>query len=1062
HAGAVVPVALDAERSAAVRALGRRHGTTPFMTVLAGWAALLGRLSGQDDVVVGTPAANRPRTELEGLIGLFLNTLALRADLSGAPTVADLLARVKSRALAAQRHQHLPFEQVVELLQPARSLSHTPVFQVFFTWENVPQGRLELPGVQVSPLPRAARATAKFDLSLFLEEEDGRIVGGIEYATALFDRETVERWAGFLGRLLEGMAADDGRRVDRLPLLSAAERRAVEAAAEAGRVRPSNPHLPFAAEEVEQSIPRRFRARVAADPGRVALRAREGEWSYAGLDALARRVARGVVAALGAGEGRVGLLFDPGAPMVAAILGALMAGKTYVPLDPAWPEARMRGVLGDAGAGLILAGDGQLPAARRLAEAEDADASPRVVLHVDAACPSIALDGDADDAGPVDTPPDAIAYLLYTSGSTGEPKGVAQSHRNVLGHCRAYANALHIAPGDRVALVASYATDAAVMDLYGALLNRASLHLFDVREEGVERLAPWLRAEAITIYHSTPTLFRALVREDAAADDFATVRLVVLGGEAVFRPDFERFRRAFRPGAIFVNGLGPTESTLALQEMMDHGARAHGHGIPAGRAVEGTEVLLLDESGEPAEVYARGEIVIRGPHVALGYRGRPALTAKAFVPDPAGRGRRMYRTGDVGRRLPDGRIEFLGRRDEQVKVRGYRVEPDEVAAVLRHVAGVRAAAVVARADGPDGAARLVAYVVADEAVRTEALRSRLAERLPEYMVPAAYVRLDALPLTSSAKLDRRALPAPDDDAYARRGHEAPADDTERALAAVWSELLDVGRIGRWDDFFALGGHSLLAVQAVSRVRRALGVEAAVRDLFRHPVLADFARFLADAAPAAAQPVLPAPPAERTALSFAQQRLWFLEQMGGLGSAYHVGRTLRLRGVLDRTALLRALDRIVARHEALRTTFPLVDGEPVQRVAPAEVSGFRVVEHDLRGRADAEAEAERIVAAEAAAPFDLAEGPLVRGRLARVGDDDHVLAVRMHHAVSDAWSTGVFLAELGALYAAFHAGRADPLPPLAVQYADWSAWQRRRVAGDAREAQARYWTEALSG
>jgi len=1103
HAGAVVPVVLGRERSAALRALGRRHGATPFMTVLAGWAALLGRLAGQRDVVVGTPAANRPRTELEGLIGLFLNTLALRADLAGAPTAAGLLARVKARALAAQQHQHLPFEQVVELLHPARSLSHTPVFQAFFTWENVPQGRFDLPGVRVTPLERAARATAKFDLSLFLEEEDGRIVGGIEYATSLFDRETVERWAGFLGTLLEGMAADDGRPVDRLALLSGAERRALEMEAEACRVRPVNPYTPFAAEAVDQPIHRRFRAQVDAHPQRTALRTREGEWSYAQLDALARGVARGVASALAPGEGRVGLLFDPGAPMVAAVLGTLAAGKTYVPLDPAWPEPRMRRVLADAGAALILAGDPHVAAACRLAEAEMPDARPRAVLRVDArlpspafaaaseaasetasatpsdtasATPSAALDtasdtasdiapdtADAGDvAGAVDTPPGAVAYLLYTSGSTGEPKGVAQSHRNVLGHIRAYTNALRISPGDRVALVASYATDAAVMDLFGALLNGASLHLFDVRAEGVERLAPWLRAEAITLYHSTPTLFRALVGGDGAAEGFPGVRLVVLGGEAVFRPDFEGFRRVFPPGAILVNGLGPTESTLALQEMMVHGTRTHGHGVPAGRAVEGAEVLLLDDAGEPAEAYVPAEIVIRGPHLALGYWRRPAATARAFVPDPAVAGGRMYRTGDVGRRLADGRVEFVGRRDEQVKVRGYRVEPDEVAAVLRRIPGVRAAAVVARDDAPGGGARLAAYVVADEAVATEALRARLAERLPEYMVPAAYVRLDALPLTSSGKLDRRALPAPDDQAYARRGHEPPQGEVERTLAAAWAELLGVGRVGRRDDFFALGGHSLLAVQAVSRVRRALGVEAAVRDLFRHPVLADFARFLGGAARAAAPAIVPVEGDERTRLSFAQQRLWFLEQMGGVGSAYHVGWALRLRGAVDRAALLRALDRIAARHEALRTTFARVDGEPVQRIAPAGQSGFRVVEHDLRGRPDAGAELARIVAAEDAAPFDLEAGPLARARLARVAGGEHVLVVRMHHAVSDAWSTGVFLAELGALYAAFHAGRPDPLPPLAIQYADWAAWQRRRVAGEVLEAQARYWTHALAG
>jgi syringomycin synthetase protein SyrE len=1063
--GASLGWALDEAATSALKRLGQRHGTTLFMTLLAGWAVVLGRLSGQDEVVVGMPTANRGRREIEGLIGFFLNTLPLRVDLSGPPTVAELLARARARALEAQQNQDIPFEQVVERVRPVRSLAYAPLFQASFTWQSAPRGELALEGVKTLPSGvsgAAPRVTVRYDLSLNLQEAGGRVGGGVEYAASLFRAETVERWLGYLRTVLEAMAADDGRRVDRLPLLPEAERRALAEGsgshAVARRTRSSIAHVPFAAAEAEQSIAARFRAQAAAHPERPALRTLSGEWSYRALDERAQRIARAVVASVGPGAGRVGLLFEPDAPMVASVLGALAAGKTYVPLDPAWPEARMRQVLDDAGATLVLCGHAGFATAQRLAASLRAGAA--AVLQVErlgsvppGAVPEIS----------VDVPPEQLAYLLYTSGSTGEPKGVAQSHRNVLAHIRSYTNALGIGPDDRLTLLASYATDAAVMDLFGALLNGAALHLFDLWRGGVEALAPWLRAQHVTLYHSTPTLFRALTAEGGAAaeDRFPSVRLVVLGGEAVTRADFERFRERFTPGCVFVNGLGPTESTLALQCFMDHSTEPAGGAVPAGHAVEGAEVLLLDDAGEPVELLARGEIVVRSPHLALGYWGRPGLTARAFVPDPGGRGARMYRTGDLGRRLPDGAIEFLGRRDHQVKVRGYRVEPDEVAAALRRYPGVREAAVVPRPAGEGGAAALVAYFVADEPPAAGALRAHLAALLPEPMVPAAYVPLAALPLTSSGKLDRKALPAPGEDGYARRGYEAPAGDTEVALAEIWAGLLGVERVGRHDHFFELGGHSLLAVQVVSRVRRVLGVEVPLGEVFERPALADFARALEEGVRASLPPIEPVDRGGPLPLSFAQQRLWFLDRLEGGGAAYRLSLRLRLLGELDHAALRRALDRIVARHEALRTAFPERGGVPEQRIAAAHTP-FHLVEHDLRAAPDGRQALHAVLAGEARARFDLAAGPLARGHLVRMADDDHVLLVSMHHIVSDGWSMGVLTRELSTLYGAFRRGGPDPLPPLPVQYADYAAWQRRWVEGEVLRRQAEYWQATLAG
>ncbi|HWK89849.1 MAG TPA: condensation domain-containing protein, partial [Longimicrobium sp.] len=482
---------------------------------------------------------------------------------------------------------------------------------------------------------------------------------------------------------------------------------------------------------------------------------------------------------------------------------------------------------------------------------------------------------------------------------------------------------------------------------------------------------------------------------------------------------------------------------------------------PIGRPLPNARIYVLDARGGPVPTGVAGEICIGGSGVARGYLDRPALTAERFVADPfsAEPGARMYRTGDVGRWRPEGTLEFLGRGDGQVKVRGYRIELGEIEARLAEHAGVREAVVAAREDTP-GEKRLVAYWVG-EAVPAEALRAHVRERLPEHMVPAACVRLEALPRTPTGKVDRKALPAPEGDAFAVRAYEPPAGETEQALADIWAEVLGVERVGRWDDFFELGGHSLLAVQVISRVRQVLHADVALGRVFTLPVLADFARELETAARAELPPIEPVSREGRIPLSFGQQRLWFLEQMGNLGSTYHMSKRQRLRGELDRAALVRALDALVARHEALRTTFAQVDGVPGQRIAPADV-GFHLLEHDLAGRADAEAELRRLMAEDGDAPFDLERGPLIRGRLIRLAPDDHLLLITMHHIVSDGWSLGVLTRELGALYDAFRRGEASPLSPLPVQYADYAAWQRRWVEGRVLQEQADYWTRTLTG
>ncbi len=1033
HAGAVAGVELDEELTAALKALSQRHGTTLFMTLMAAWATVLSRLSGQDDVVIGTPTANRGRREIESLIGFFVNTLAVRMDLSGAPTVAELLGRVKERALGAQDHQDIPFEQVVDLVQPARSMAHSPLFQVSFAWQNNPKGSLELPGLKLGSVGAAAHTTAKFDLALEMQEAGGRIVGGVTYATSLFEEATIERYLGYLRAVLAAMAADEQQTVDRLPLLSAGER--LQVVEEWNATDAEFPrHTPI--HELVQ-------AQAERAPQAIALVHDDRTLTYAELDARANQLAnylrtRGVQA-----DDRVAVLVPRSLELVVAELGVLKAGAVYVPIDPSAPAERIAYMVADSGSRVMLGLQGAALAELPGVERVDVDALPADLSAED---PRVARSSDEG------------AYVMYTSGSTGQPKGVLVPHRAIarllINNGYAEFNAQ-----DRVAFGANPAFDATTVEVWAPLLHGGRIVVI---AQGVlldpDALTRLLAEQGVTVLFLTTAIFN----QHAATIPhvLAGLRYVLTGGEAA---DPSAFARVLREGgtAALVNCYGPTEAaTMVTTHRVTHvaeGARS----IPLGRPLSNTRIYIVDAQGEPVPAGVKGEILAGGPGVALGYLGRPELTEARFITDrfTATPGARLYRTGDLGRWLPDGTIEYLGRNDFQVKIRGFRIELGEIEARLAAYESIREVAVLAREDVP-GDKRLVAYYAAAEALEAETLRAHLAEGLPDYMVPSAFVWLEALPLTLNGKVDRKALPAPEGDAFAVRAYEAPLGDIETAVAEIWSELLRAGQVGRRDNFFSLGGHSLLAVQVISRVRQALGVEVALGDLFLRPVLADFARGLETATRAELPALVPAERGDEVALSFAQQRLWFLEQMGSAGRAYHMPTRLRLRGELDRDALVRALDRIVERHEALRTTFHSVDGQPVQRVAPA--SGFALVQHDLTGHADAEAELRQIAAEESDAAFDLEHGPLVRGRLVKIAADDHALLVTMHHIVSDGWSMGVLTGELSTLYTAFRNGGADPLPALPVQYADYAAWQRKWVDGEVLQQQVDYWKTTLSG
>ena len=815
HRGAVIGFELDERLTGGLRALSLRHGTTLFTTLLTAWGIVLGRLSGETDVVIGTPVANRTRTEIEGLIGFFVNTLALRLDLSGDPRVGELLDRVKLQTLAAQEHQAVPFEQVVEVLQPPRSLAHTPVFQVMFAWQNNEGGRLSFPGLDVSGVAMGP-PLAKFDLTLALSESGDRIVGGLEYATALFDGSTIDRYLGYLRAVVEALVADASQTIDRVALLSDAERDRVLVKWNA-----TDAEYPS-----HRCVHELFEAQAARTPDAVAVVYEADQITYGELNARANRLARHL---RGWGVGPdmcVALCMQRSLALVVAELAVLKCGAIYVPVDEYAPEERQTFMLDDCGARVVLSVSGtEVPdysGVRRIDVDTLPDGVPNVNLGV-----------------PVDA--EATAYVMYTSGSTGTPKGVMVPHRAIsrLVINNGYAQ---FRVDDRVAFAANPAFDASTLEVWGPLLNGGCIVIIDFETVLIpERFAHELRAQEVTFLWLTSALFDQCA--SALNGVFEQLRYLMVGGDVLNSVTIGNVRR-FNPPQHLLNGYGPTETTtFALTyEIID---APDGKSIPIGRPISNTRAYILDVSGEPVPIGVAGELYIGGAGVSRGYLNRPELTAERFIASPFVEGDRLYKTGDMVRYLADGNIEYLGRNDFQVKIRGFRIELGEIEARLAEHEFVRAVVVLAREDAP-GDKRLVAYYTVHDGavVSAEQLRTHVQATLPEYMVPAAYVVVDSLPLTPNGKFDRKALPAPDGDAYVTRAYEEPVGHVEEAIAHVWRQLLKVERVGRHDNFFELGGHSLLSIDMIGRLR-SVGLDGDVRSIFGSPTLRDFASSVSD-------------------------------------------------------------------------------------------------------------------------------------------------------------------------------------------------------------------------
>ncbi|HEX2252836.1 MAG TPA: amino acid adenylation domain-containing protein, partial [Thermoanaerobaculia bacterium] len=846
----VRPLRLGAAAAAALDALGRQRGATRFMVLLAGFAAVLHRWSDAREVVVGTPVAGRDRPELEELVGLFVNTLPVRADLSGDPAFAALLARVREACLGAFDHAQVPFERVVDALQPRRDRSRTPLFQVMLALQETSLAAARLEDLELIP-ELLETGTAKFDLTLVWEPRpDGGLGGFAEYSRDLFEATTVERFLGHLATLTAAAAEHPDRPLSRLPLLTSAERHQVAVEWNGGRdgfASRQAIHHRFAAQAVRRAEAVAVVGEAEGADGPIPVHLSYGE--------LERRAGRLAVhlRTLGVGpESRVGLLTARGPELVVGLLAVLRAGGGYVPLDPAYPDERLELLAADADLVTIVADDALVPRLAALG------LSAAGVGTAGAAAPG--LDGTGlDDAGP-----DDLAYVIYTSGSTGRPKGVPVTHGNVVRLLDATERWFGFGPGDVWTLFHSHCFDFSVWEIWGALAYGGRLVVVPwwVSREPAA-FAGLLARERVTVLNQTPSAFRQLTHEAVAGSDLhrhPALRTVIFGGEALDLAALAPWwRAAGAAGPRLINMYGITETTVHVtwREVVpkDLGAEPTS---PVGVAIPDLVLHCVDRHGARSPVGVPGELLVGGPGLARGYQGRPALTAAAFVPDPfSGRsGERLYRSGDLVRYRPDGDLEYLGRIDHQVKVRGFRIEPREIEAALAAHPAVRESVVVVRRD-PPGEARLVAYLVPaaageapsaaagaeaphPETLQPGALRGFLAERLPDYMVPAAFVVLDALPLTVNGKIDRRALPAPERQ-EAETAYAPPRTPLEDVLVGLWAEVLGGGPPGVDDDFFAAGGSSLAAARLVVRIREALGVEVSLRTLFDEPTVAALAR-----------------------------------------------------------------------------------------------------------------------------------------------------------------------------------------------------------------------------
>ncbi|UVL87843.1 non-ribosomal peptide synthetase [Pseudomonas sichuanensis] len=1013
----------------ALKDLARDQQASLFMVLLAGWQALLHRYSGQGDIRVGVPNANRPRLETQGMVGFFINTQVLRAELDGRLPFAQLLGQVRQATLQAQAHQDLPFEQLVEALPQAREQG---LFQVMFNHQQRDLSALRrLPGLLAEELPWHSRE-AKFDLQLHSEEDhQGRLTLAFDYAAGLFEAATVKRLANHLLAFFEQVCAQPQLALAEVQLLDEPSRAQLLHWGQAPAAQP------------QQLLVEQLNEQARLTPERTALVWDGGQLTYGELHQQANRLAH-YLRDKGVGPDTcVAIALERSPQLLVGLLAILKAGGAYVPLDVDYPAERLAYMLKDCNAGLLLSHSSQL---ETLPEVDGVSAIALDQLHLDSwpsQAPGLHLHGDN------------LAYVIYTSGSTGQPKGVGNTHGALAERLQWMQQAYALDDNDVLMQKAPISFDVSVWECFWPLITGCKLVLAGPGEHrDPQRIAQLIQQHGVTTLHFVPPLLQVFVQEPLAAG-CTSLRRLFSGGEALSAALRDRVLQLL-PQVQLHNRYGPTETAINVTHW--HCQTSDGQRSPIGRPLGNVLCRVLDDEFELTPPGVPGELCLGGAGLARGYLGRPGLTAERFVPQPDGEGARLYRSGDRARwHVQSESLEYLGRLDQQVKVRGFRVEPEEVQAVLLAQPGVQQALVLIHKDAVG--AQLVGYYSGIE--QTDAVLGALAERLPAYMVPAQLIHLAQMPLGPSGKVDRKALPAP---VWQQRDHVEPQTELQQQVAAIWREVLNLPQVGLHDDFFALGGHSLLATQIVSRSRQALDVELPLKALFEASELgafcAEIARLQGSGERNQQGAIARVDRRQAVPLSYSQQRMWFLWQMEPDSPAYNVGGMARFKGVLHVDAFERALQALIVRHETLRTTFPSIDGKAYQCVD--DDSHLQLQWHDFSALPD-EARQQRLQQLaddQAHQPFDLARGPLLRACLVKAGEREHYFVLTLHHIVTEGWAMDIFARELGELYEAFVDERESPLAPLPVQYLDYSVWQRQWLESGEGARQLAYWQDRL--
>ncbi|WP_343618692.1 amino acid adenylation domain-containing protein, partial [Flavobacterium sp.] len=1037
---------LDSVQKQKIEKLSKSKGFSTFTLFAATLKILLYRLTAEEDIIIGIPAANRNHFQLKDLAGCFINTLVLRDKISAEESFLSWLQQVNETIIDALTYQNYPFEKLLELLKISSDDNRFPLCPVFINMLD-----FDLEETQVitdfNPVHKILETSPKFDLECYVKTFSNGCVINCVYDHNLFKKETIEYWMEAYLSIIDQVVSNEQIAVKEIKIFENYMYQEEDA-------KPVNAFEYFESEEIEQSIPQRFEKQVKRFPEKTAVYANGVRLSYQTLNNCANHLAVQIKEKTNTDTKRIALLLDHNETCVIGMLGVLKAGYTYVPIDANSPLSRIQFIIEDSGCKHIVCNSLTLNIALQAGE-EVQDLS---IIKIDENynLPEITISLQSIDR-------ETEAYVLYTSGSTGMPKGVVQTQRNVLHYIRVYTNNTHISVDDNLSVFSTYTFDASVKDIYGAILNGAVVSIYNIVDKGLQALPDWLKTQNISIIHMVPTIYRNFLKGLAENEILPTIRLIDLGGESCHLSDIDLFKKHFAEGAFLVNDYGPTEATIVSQKFVNHNSQITRNNVPLGKSVVETSVFLLDENNNRKGVYQTGEITFKSDYLSLGYLNREEQTNKVFINNFESENTRIYKSGDIGRMLPTGEIEFLQRKDSQVKLNGLRIELSEIEYQLEKLESISEAVVLVNEVQNNN--YITAYLKVKSAQGIDEIKTQLAAILPKYMVPSIYLILEEFPLTRTGKIDRNALPAPVVSDLKKVEYKAPKNELEKELTAIWAETLnlDYKEVGTENSFFELGGHSLVVSQIINRIHKQLNKHITFKDFFLNPTIAALSEKLNESDfSAIPNTVL----SNSYALSASQKRLWILSQFEGGSQAYNMSYAVKLKGELNTALFDESFKRLIERHEILRTIFKYdSDTDDVRQfVSPIESINldFEIVKFNSDSILEEEIHIDNYFQTKCSEEFDLEKAPLLKSAIVQTLEKQYVFFLSIHHIISDGWSMEVLVKEIVAIYNALAQGSEINLPELKIQYKDYAAWLNNETEKEKYKSAAQYWMDQFSG